>query len=880
MTMLKQNIVIFLAILMTACGGSSPAADPVADTTAPYVSNANPTESSVVSALTSIEFTFSEEVIGADVLANYALSGTGSGTLILGSVSYVNRVATLSIAGLVNNGAVAISLNNVIDLADNALPAYTLTLSGSTISPTQTASPVSGTDNHTALNTVEITYSKEMDNTVTDPVNYILSGTAVGTLSLDTVALKSGTTSTYILTFSGTPTDGSLDIDISGITDLLGNALAGTNINYTFDVTAPLISTTIPANGTLQNTASASITVKYSEAVNGKDLTANYALSGTAVGGATPLAISSITPGTTTQSTIYLSGVALEGSLTLTISNITDPAGNALAGNNTITVTIDPVAPIRTWDPVDLTVLSSLSTVTVTYSEPVLNADNIASYNLTGNSKGTLAIASIANTPPGSDIYVLTMSGNLLENNIYKDISLVSGSPMVTDLAGNNVTSQVHWTVDQSAPTLNSVTPAASNLAILSLTKVRLEYSEAMSADVLNASKYVLSGVGVGSLAVGVPVLVSGNVYDIPLTGTPGVGDVTLSIGASDAAGNAAAENITYTFGTPVTTTIRDTTITKDIRSLASNGVEIIAIGDSNWFLHSTDGGATWGKVAGDQSSGDEFYCRGGSLGLQEMIYAEGKWTAVGGIADPYNGTGIHTSACNSSDGSIWSNKPATDAAYADAQFSGIVHNGTDYVAIGRNPASTGATTQCLHSISSDGITWPVTPSYCKTLGSPLTVNTQPNGIHFANGIYFITGSNALLGPVVSRKADITDTVTNWIPISSTFQRVDKIIHDGTRYLVAGTINNHASIAYSVDLVNWTYVTTSGFNNMTDIGYDSTGGYIAIGSGGIMLTSTDGVNWTKQVSGTTNPLYSLLWDATAANWVVVGFGGVALTVAP
>lgn len=883
MNLLKPYILIFSTFLITACGGGGGGSDaPVTvDTTAPNITSANPSNSSTVSLLPTVSLSFSEDVSGADVLENYSISGTGLGTLTLNSVSYANDIATVSIDGLVANGSIVLSLDNVADLAGNALSAYTLNLSGTTTSPTQSTVPASGSNNLTTLTSLEITYSKDMVN-AGNVLNYALTGSAAATLSLDSVSLKAATTSTYVLVFSGTPSDGILNIDISNVVDTVGTPLAGTNISYTFDVTAPQISTTVPANGSLTTTAPTSIIVNYSEAVSGADVLGNYALSGSALGS---LVISNVAA-SSIQVSITLSGTAAEGSLTLTTSNITDPAGNALAGGDAVTLTIDPVAPTRTWDPVDQTVLSSLSSVTVAYSEPVLNADNIASYSLTGNSKGTLAIDSITNTPANSNTYVLNLTGSLLEDNLYKDVSLVSGFPMVTDLAGNNISSQVHWTVDQSAPTLISVQPAENNLAILALSNVRVEFSEAMSADVLDPANYVLSGAGLGTLAVGTPVLVSGNLYDIPLLGTPGLGDISLAITSADIAGNAASEMLSYSFGTPVT--IQLGSIDQEASSLASNGAEIIAVGDSNWTLHSTDGGVTWASVAGDQTSGDASYCREGTLGLSEIIYAESKWTTIGGIKGPNGSTilGDYTAACSSSDGSSWSNGIAAgngdgiDATISDVVFSGIVHNGTDYIAVGRNPdATAAATTQCLHSTSADGLTWPATPEYCLT-DTPLKVSTQPNGIHFANGKYFITGSNTLLGPVLSMKADIADRVINWSPVSTSFQRVDKVIHDGTRYLVAGTVGNSASVGYSVDLVNWTYVTAAtGTSNMLDIGYDSVGGYLATGTDGVIFTSTDGISWTDQRTFNMPPLRSLLWDATAAHWVVVGGAGYALTIA-
>jgi len=870
MNLVKQYIVIFLAVLITACGGGgeSTAVDttPVPDTTAPYVSSANPTGGSVVSTLTSVEITFNEDVTGADILANYSLSGVGVGTLILNSVTYANQVATLSISGLVNNGTIDIGLDNVADLAGNVLPVYTLAISGTTISPTQTSVPASGTNNLTSLTTVEITYSKDMQN-ATDPANYMLSGTALGSLSLDTVALMAGSTDTYELIFSGTPNDGTLDIDIVGVTDLVGNALAGTNINYTFDVTAPQISTTVPASGELLNAAPATITVNYSEIVDGKDLIANYALSGTGIG---DVSITSVVAASTQSSTVYLSGTAVEGTLILTINNITDPAGNVLAGSNVITIDIDPVAPTRSWTPVEGTIFNSISSATVTYSEPVLNGDNVASYNLIGNSIGTLAIASIANEPIGSNVYVLSFSGSPVENITYKDVTIMPGYPSVTDLAGNGVSSQIHWFVDQTAPTSLSITPESGAVALTELANIRIEFSEPMSADVTDPASYVLSGAGVGGLTVGTPVLVSGNIYDVPLTGSAGVGDVTLSITPTDAVGNAASESITYTFGAQATIASKASGVASTLVSVATDGSRIIAIAsDSVSTIQSVDGGANWGTV-------DALAC---GMNLDEIIYAGSQWTTIGGTNAGY------TAACNSADGATWVNYSAASGTVTTTYFesTGIVHDATGYVAIGVNPLGS-IGTQCLHSISADAQTWPATPTYCLKPAYTNVFSSSPNGIHFANGNYFITGSTHLLGPVLSVKADITNTTVYWAN-KSALTSAYKVIHDGANYLVAGAnsgnTGSRATIGVSADLLAWTYFALPDINTwLYDIAYDVTGGYIAVGNAGLILTSSDGSNWTQQIAVTTADLNSVVWDATAGNWVTVGSGGTVLTVTP
>lgn len=50
--------------------------------------------------------------------------------------------------------------------------------------------------------------------------------------------------------------------------------------------------------------------------------------------------------------------------------------------------------------------------------------------------------------------------------------------------------------------------------------------------------------------------------------------------------------------------------------------------------------------------------------------------------------------------------------------------------------------------------------------------------------------------------------------------------------------------------------------------------WLAVGSNGTVLSSTDGITWTAQTSGTTNILKSVSWNGS--QWLVVGTGGTIL----
>lgn len=51
--------------------------------------------------------------------------------------------------------------------------------------------------------------------------------------------------------------------------------------------------------------------------------------------------------------------------------------------------------------------------------------------------------------------------------------------------------------------------------------------------------------------------------------------------------------------------------------------------------------------------------------------------------------------------------------------------------------------------------------------------------------------------------------------------------------------------------------------------------YIAVGEGGAIVTSSDGVNWTVRASNTVQKLYSVIWDGS--QYITVGEGGLVMT---
>lgn len=115
-----------------------------------------------------------------------------------------------------------------------------------------------------------------------------------------------------------------------------------------------------------------------------------------------------------------------------------------------------------------------------------------------------------------------------------------------------------------------------------------------------------------------------------------------------------------------------------------------------------------------------------------------------------------------------------------------------------------------------------------------------------------------------------------------TTQQLNGIAHANGRFVVVtnyydfGAKEEIGSIWTSTDGYDWTPLLTTVFDNFTLYGVAyAAGKWVVVGSGGMLQTSSDGVVWTRQLSGTT----SLLRGLTYANnqWVAVGTAGRIIT---
>jgi len=96
-------------------------------------------------------------------------------------------------------------------------------------------------------------------------------------------------------------------------------------------------------------------------------------------------------------------------------------------------------------------------------------------------------------------------------------------------------------------------------------------------------------------------------------------------------------------------------------------------------------------------------------------------------------------------------------------------------------------------------------------------------------------------------------------------------IWNGTRYSVPAAFNEHM---YSSDGISWTFNAFTGSSLPQSVAVNGAGLLVAVGTGGVISTSADGITWTTRTSGVTVLLTHVIW--MGSQFYVVGQSGVIL----
>jgi hypothetical protein len=287
--------------------------------------------------------------------------------------------------------------------------------------------------------------------------------------------------------------------------------------------------------------------------------------------------------------------------------------------------------------------------------------------------------------------------------------------------------------------------------------------------------------------------------------------------------------------------------------------------GDNGVLLSSTDG-TTWSPVSlGGNLSATLFLSGGGGEGLllgrggevyaaatatswrrliegtseakQAVIYAGGKFVAVGANVDPITRATL-VPVQVSADGGTWT-RAAGPAGMTP--LNAIAHGQQRYVGVGPNSA--------IYT-SPDAVTWTTRTITTGTFAFS-TVAAGPNA--------FVAGSS---GSSLFSSADGTSwTQRTFAP---TFP-VRGAAYGNGRFVIVGDSGN---VRHSTDGVTWTAATSGVTTALLAVGYWEDAGFIAAGSSGVVLNSTDGITWQQRESGVTENITAI--TKTPIGYVAAG----------
>ncbi len=401
------------------------------------------------------------------------------------------------------------------------------------------------------------------------PASVILNKTGTATCATKTVA--NGTTSTPTVSLSGCTGAGTVGITISAGTayaQLPGNTTTSSSASGTFTIDNTGIGSAIysPVTGTYVMIPT-SVTITFPETITGSSVTAaDFAVTGTC--NTLPVLAVASTVGAT--ATISLTGaLCTVGQTTIVTTNfvgILDAAGNAGAGSNTLTYTLDDVGPnSATFSSVTSSVSMIPSSVAVTYNESVL-ASSVTSidFAITGTCT-TLPTVSV--TSVSGAVANLSLAGAACTLN--QTVILTADLSGVSDLTSNLGTGSFSatYTFDNVGPALQSFTPASASFTTLP-TSVSFTFGENLLSSSVIAGDLVVTGT-CSTLPTSSVTSVAGATVTFGISGAicslAQTVDVALNgSDVTDAAGNlgTGASTATYTFDNvgPVATSTSPTT--------------------------------------------------------------------------------------------------------------------------------------------------------------------------------------------------------------------------------------------------------------------------------------------------------------------------------
>jgi len=208
-------------------------------------------------------------------------------------------------------------------------------------------------------------------------------------------------------------------------------------------------------------------------------------------------------------------------------------------------------------------------------------------------------------------------------------------------------------------------------------------------------------------------------------------------------------------------------------------------------------------------------------------------------------------------------------------RFASVIWDGAQFVAVGNDVVS-----NIIVATSPDGGSW--TNHYTNFNG----LNFQPTSIVYnGSSQYVMCGYNYSIYPSGNFILTSPDAI-NWTQQSSgnvANALINTMVWNGTQYVGVGyDYNNQTSlILTSTNGVSWTRQAILGSILYGVTWSDTQSQYVAVGRGNSrpIFTSPDGVTWTqREPLDFVFDLYSVIWDSIHSQYVAVGADGLGLTL--
>jgi len=299
-----------------------------------------------------------------------------------------------------------------------------------------------------------------------------------------------------------------------------------------------------------------------------------------------------------------------------------------------------------------------------------------------------------------------------------------------------------------------------------------------------------------------------------------------------------------------------------------------VAVGDSGKIAYDADGQGAWTLATSNTAqsmisighNGTDFIAAGGSSVM--VTSADGiTWARMGTKLDGNHGNAIaygnslYVLAGNtgflstSPDGSTWTERAA---GFSTSHIRGAIYAGGIWVICG--DADKIAT-------STDGLSW---TAYSGTLGA----SAVARALAYGNSVYVVAGDTAKL------YTSATALSASWTSRTSGF--TSDIIY-GLAYALIGATHTFVAvgaagkISSSTDgsAVTWTLRTSPVATELYGVAYGN-GRFVAVGSNGAFLYSTDGTTWYQAVDVTSNGT-SYVVSFSNGVFVAVGASGKIAT---